>query len=54
VEDITPGVGSSRSQAGLTVEVEGGRRQPIHKTFNPYFVLSTRCTEIKMEQSIRE
>jgi hypothetical protein len=42
----------SYSQASLPME--GARHQPIHKTFNPKFVLTTRCPGIKMEQKLRE
>jgi hypothetical protein len=33
---------------------EGGGHQYTHKTFNPIFVLPTRCAGKKMEQRLRE
>jgi hypothetical protein len=40
------------SQEGLAVEER--EYQSSHKTFNPKFVLHTRCTGIKMGQRLRE
>jgi hypothetical protein len=34
--------------------MEGLGNQPNHRTINPYFVLPTRWTRIKMEQNLRE
>jgi hypothetical protein len=34
--------------------MEGGGHDTTHKTFNPKFVLPTRCTGIKMEQRLEE
>jgi hypothetical protein len=42
----------SCSKAGLQKEEEG--HQSTHKTFNPKFVLPTKCAGIKMEQRLRE
>lgn len=43
---------SPGSQAELSVEQKG--HQATHKTFDTNFVLSTKCTEIKMDQKLRE
>ena len=40
------------SQAGLSVE--RGGYQPTHKTFNPKFVLATRCAGIKIEKRLKK
>jgi hypothetical protein len=50
-EDIETEVATSCSQSRLLVE--GWGQQHTHKTFNPKFVLPTRCTGIKMEQRLK-
>jgi hypothetical protein len=49
--DIETEVATYCTQAGLPEE--GERHQSTHKTFNPKFVLCTRCAGIKMEPRLK-
>ena len=50
--DIETEVATSQSQEGLLEE--GETSPPIYKTFSPKVVLLTRCTEVQMEQRLRQ
>jgi hypothetical protein len=50
--DVETEVSTSCILVGLPVE--GGGHQPIHKTFDPKFILPTSCSGIKIERRLKE